>query len=273
MTILIEYWFWLAVVSLLCAAAERVFPWRRQRAFRPQIGQDLFWLVFNGHFLGLGLAKLTGALILWLNARLGTYGVPAPESLAWLHGMALPVQFVVFFVLKDFIEWCIHNLLHRVPWLWEFHKLHHSITTLDWIGSMRFHWMEVVVYKTISYLPLVVLGVDSRVILWVAVVGTVIGHLNHANLAISWGPLRYVLNSPRMHVWHHDVILRGQAGQNFGITLSIWDWLFGTAFMPRHGQPERLGFEGLDRFPRSLLGRIFYPVSRLVRRHEPPVAE
>jgi len=47
-----------------------------------------------------------------------------------------------------------HNLLHRVPWLWTFHKVHHSITTMDWIGNWRFHWMEIVVYKTLQWLPL-----------------------------------------------------------------------------------------------------------------------
>jgi sterol desaturase/sphingolipid hydroxylase (fatty acid hydroxylase superfamily) len=174
------------------------------------------------------------------------------------------VQFVIFLVLKDFVEWCIHNLLHRVPWLWEFHKLHHSILELDWIGNMRFHWMEVVVYKSLSYLPLIVLGVDERVILWVAVAGTLIGHLNHSNLAISWGPLRYLINSPRMHVWHHDIIFRGDHGKNFGIVFSVWDWLFGTAFMPSQGQPEQLGFDGMERYPSGVVGRFFYPLTRLL---------
>jgi len=108
---------------------------------------------------------------------------------------------------------------------------------------------------------LILLGVDSRVILWVAIVGTLIGHLNHSNLRISWGPLRYVINSPRMHVWHHDVIVRGGHGQNFGVVLSLWDWLFGTAYMPED-QPDRLGFEGMDRYPSGLFARLTYPLLR-----------
>lgn len=264
MGIVVQYWFWLAVVSVFCWVLERLWPWRREQpAFRSQFGQDLFWLVFNGHFLGLLLAKLTGAGLLWLNARLGPAAIPTADTQHWLEAVPLWVQFVVFLVVKDFLEWCVHNLLHRVPWLWELHKLHHSIVDLDWIGNMRFHWMEVVVYKTLTYLPLVLLGVDDRVILWVAVVGTLIGHLNHSNLAISWGPLRYLINSPRMHVWHHDVILRGEHGKNFGIVLSAWDWIFGTAYMPARGQPPRLGFEGLEVFPRGLVGRLTWPLSRL----------
>jgi sterol desaturase/sphingolipid hydroxylase (fatty acid hydroxylase superfamily) len=98
------------------------------------------------------------------------------------------LQFVVLVVFKDFLEWLVHNLLHRVEWLWQFHKLHHSIQELDWIGNMRFHWMEIVLYKSLTYLPLVVLGIDGGVILWVAITGTLIGHLNHANLN-TWGPI------------------------------------------------------------------------------------
>jgi len=158
----------------------------------------------------------------------------------------------------------IHNLLHRVPWLWEFHKLHHSIVEMDFIGNFRFHWMESVVYKSLSYLPLVLVGADGQVVLAVAVVGTLIGHLNHANLAIDWGPLRYVINSPRMHIWHHEVIAAGGHGRNFGVVLSVWDFLFGTAYLPAQPlQPARLGFEEIGRFPRGLLARIVYPLSRI----------
>lgn len=97
---------------------------------------------------------------------------------------------------------------------------------------MRFHWMEIVIYKSLTFLPMVVLGVDGKVILWVAVVGTLIGHLNHSNLKIDWGPLRYVINSPCLHVWHHDLVLHGRGGQNYGIIFSSWDWLFATLYFP-----------------------------------------
>lgn len=170
------------------------------------------------------------------------------------------LQFVVLVVFKEFLEWLVHNLLHRVGWLWQFHKLHHSIQKLDWIGNMRFHWMEIVLYKSLTYLPLVVLGIDGGVILWVAITGTLIGHLNHTNLNISSGPIRYVLNSPRMHVWHHDLILHGHRGQNFGIIFSIWDWIFGSAHMPATDeQPDQLGFHDIDQFRRTLLRRLIYP--------------
>ena len=50
----------------------------------------------------------------------------------------------------DFIQWGIHRLLHRVPFLWGFHKVHHSIIEMDWNGSMRFHWLEIVGYRSLQ---------------------------------------------------------------------------------------------------------------------------
>jgi len=265
------YFFWLLVVSALCLILERIWPWRKQqRMARRQFGQDLAWLFLNGHYAGVLVASVAAFLFAW--------ALPViDKAKAWnlIAGEPLAVQFVVFFLVKDFLEWTIHNLLHRVPWLWEFHKVHHSIEELDWIGNFRFHWMEVVVYQSLTYLPLVVLGVDGRVILAIAVVATLIGHLNHSNIDISWGPLRYVLNSPRMHVWHHDRAWPADRryGVNFAVCLSAWDWIFGTAYWPTREQspgqqPDRLGFAGDERFPRSLVGRFFYPLSRLVARHQ-----
>jgi len=254
------YFFWLLAVSLFCWILERLAPWRTgQKAFRRQIGQDFFWLVFNGHYAGIALAFVGGWIVQQLKHLLG---VPTPAWIPLFASSPLWVQFIVFLVFKDFLEYGIHNLLHRVPWLWEFHKLHHSIEELDWIGNFRFHWMESVVYQSLTYLPLViVLDPKSPVILWIAIVATLIGHLNHSNLNFTWGPLRYVINSPRMHVWHHDVILRGQHGKNFGVVFCLWDWLFGTAYLPVDKmQPAKLGFESMEKFPRALWRRLIYPL-------------
>ncbi|HEX5132538.1 MAG TPA: sterol desaturase family protein [Candidatus Krumholzibacteria bacterium] len=262
------YFFWLLVVSALCLILERIWPWRKQQKLvRRQFGQDLFWLFFNGHYAGLLVATAAAFVFSW--------AVPAishAKALNLIAGQPLVLQFVVFFVLKDFLEWAIHNLLHRVPWLWEFHKVHHTIEELDWIGNFRFHWMEIVVYQSLTYLPLIILGVDGRVILVIAVVGTLIGHLNHSNLYISWGPLRYLFNSPRMHVWHHDREWPAdhRYGVNFAICLSVWDWLFGTVYWPSpeqapEQQPRRLGFMGDEEFPATLVGRLLHPFLRAVK--------
>ena len=169
-------------------------------------------------------------------------------------------QAVAYFVLADFLQWGIHRLLHGVPWLWEFHKVHHSIHELDFIGNFHFHWMEIVVYRTLQWIPLAYLGASGEYLLPIAVITTIWGHFNHANLDIGLGPLGYVFNNPRMHVWHHDVSEEGGTAKNFGIVLSLWDHLFGTAYWPRDRSPAKIGYPGDERMPSGLLAQLVWPV-------------
>ena len=255
------YFFWLLVISISCWILERLVPWRpSQRAWRDQFGQDLFWLVFNGHYAGILLASASTCLVEHLSRAFGAGRLPVPGPIHFLIERPLWLQFFAFLIVKDFLEFLIHNLLHRVPLLWEFHKLHHSIRELDWIGNMRFHWMEIAVYHSLTYFPLFLLNVDSRVILWIAIFTTIIGHLNHSNLNLDWGVFRYLLNSPRLHVWHHDLVQHDPHGQNFGVVFSLWDYLFGTVYAPAQGYPAKLGFEGMDQFPSGLISRLIYPI-------------
>lgn len=256
-----EYAFWLIVAGGVVALLEHFWPWRKdQRFIRKELGQDFFWLIFNGvlaaYIFAYVFKVINGGLdsFYFRIAGVGLYDVRV------IAGLPLWVQCLVVLVLADFIEWCTHNLLHRVPWLWKIHRVHHSIEIMDWIGNFRFHWGEILLYKTIKYIPLTILGADWRAVLVAAVCTTVIGYLNHSNMNISWGPLRYLLNSPRMHIWHHDKKVRGRAGVNFGIAFSVWDWVFGTAYMPNDPiEPEAIGYHGLDKVSHSLIARFFFP--------------
>ena len=93
-------------------------------------------------------------------------------------------------------------------------------------------------------------------------VSTVWGDLNHANLNVSLGKLGYVLNSPHMHLWHHDHSAEGGASKNFGIIFSLWDFLFGTAHWPCDRDPARLGYPGDGEMPASLAGQLAWPLAR-----------
>lgn len=136
-----QYWFWLVAVSLVVMLLERIRPWRReQKWLRPQLGQDLFWLVFNGYVWGIVAGAVLGALP-WFDAgslrgALDSFKGQFATVAAW----PFAAQVVVYLVLADFVEWWVHNALHRLNWLWPIHRVHHSIHTMDWIGNFRFHW-------------------------------------------------------------------------------------------------------------------------------------
>lgn len=257
----VDYLYWLLGISLAFALLERVRPARPgQPVWRPQALNDLFYLLLHGYLWALLFGSAIGGVAAATRSVLGSAGL-LPE-LGLLTGASFAVQFAVYLVVSDFLQWCVHRLLHAVPWLWAFHKVHHSIHDMDWAGNFRFHWMEVVVYRSLLYLPLLALGGGGAPLFAVAVFSTVWGHFNHSNLAVSLGPLGRVFNSPRMHLWHHDASAEGGTSKNFGIVLSLWDFLFGTAYWPRERSPERIGYTGDEEMPRGLLGQLSFPLVR-----------
>ncbi len=268
MPLYLTFYFWLLLISAVMFTLERLFPWRKnQEILRDGFVQDLFWMVFNTQYVSWMLAIVTVGLVSWFNSAFVHFGFPTPESLGLIAQSPAWVQFAVFFLIKDFLEWGVHRALHTVPWLWRLHQLHHSSEQLDWAAAFRSHWGEIIIYNTIIYLPLVVLGVADHVIFSILVASVVVQELSHANLKWDWGALRYIINSPRFHAWHHDVELHGKGGQNFGVNLVIWDWLFGTAYWPKLEEaPVRYGLDAADNYPKGIWRRLWNPFMRRAAR-------
>ena len=262
-----SYLHWLVAISLAFVLLERLVPWRKGQALlRPGWARDLGFLALNGHVFSLLTAGVNGWLAAQATRLLQAAGLRLDASP--VAGWPLAAQVAALLIVSDFLQWCVHNLLHRVPALWTFHKVHHAITTMDFVGNFRFHWMEILVYKSALWLPLALLGASGDAAFLVAVVTTIWGDLNHANLNVGLGPLGYVLNNPRMHLWHHDASDEGGVAKNFGIVLSLWDFLFRTAYWPRDRSPQTLGYPGIEEMPGSLLAELAWPLTSRRRRGE-----
>lgn len=253
-----SYYFWFVLISLLCLLLERIWPWRQQPLLRNQWSQDIIWSIFNIFLFSLIFKEFLIKTDSNFNDLMNTFHLNSMKEMFKFHDNHLLIQIIIGLLIKDFIEWLIHNLLHRVPYLWRIHQLHHSIKIMDWIGNTRFHFLEIIVYKFLKYLPLIFLQFSFEALLIIDIFSTLIGHLNHSNLKITWGPLKYIFNSPAMHIWHHDKTNHYPKGQNFGIVFSIWDWIFQTAYMPS-GQPNELGFAKEDKYPSDMLRRLLWP--------------
>lgn len=253
-----QYWHWLLIASLTFAVLERVRPARRAQGFlRTELAVDLFYLALHGNLWWL----LFGGAIQW-SAKSTSGALGLPEGAALLGQVPWGLQLALFLIVADFLQWCVHNLLHRVPFLWQFHKVHHSAHAMDWAVNFRFHWVETIVYRTLLFVPLACLGGEPSALFAAAVFGTFWGHFNHSNLDVSLGPLGYIFNSPCMHMWHHDASTEGGVAKNYGIILSVWDFAFGTAYWPRERAPQRLGYAGDDDMPSGLLGQLAFPLAR-----------
>ncbi|MFT5286877.1 MAG: sterol desaturase/sphingolipid hydroxylase (fatty acid hydroxylase superfamily) [Planctomycetota bacterium] len=258
---MLTYWIWLVGISLGFALLERLRPARsNQAALRPQLLNDLFYLGFNGHWWALITGGVIGSIAIQTRELLVSVSL-APET-ALLTDAPFAIQFIAYFIVVDFLQWWIHRLLHTVPLLWQFHKVHHSIHSMDWAGNFRFHFVELIVYRSLLFVPLFWLGGANEPLFVVAVFGTAWGHFNHSNLNIGIGPLAYIFNSPRMHLWHHDSSSEGGVAKNFGIVLSCWDYIFRTAFWPKDRAPERIGFPGDEEIPVDIPRQMLFPTMR-----------
>ena len=248
------YAVWLFGLGLFFLLLERAKPSRpNQRILRNGFWQDLGFLIFNSEYLGL----LIGLVAIHLTRVFD-------PLVSWqvLAGQPLWVQLPILILVLDLMQWVVHNLMHRVPWLWEFHKLHHSAEEMDWLSNWRFHGVESVVYRSLLYVPAAFLGCSGEAMFWFGVLNTCVGHFAHANSDVSIGFLRFVFNHPQMHRWHHAHPDSGPPDRNFGILLSVWDWLFDTAYLPEGRTPHRYGFAGMERYPLNAAGRLIAPFYR-----------
>ncbi|MGB5666142.1 MAG: sterol desaturase family protein [Maribacter sp.] len=253
-----NYFWGLTVISLIVWGLEIAFPWRKnQSIIRRDFWLDGFYMYFNFFLFAIavsGFYKLLGVLF-------NDMGISS-NSLTILDLSALPMwgQLLIFFIILDFVQWFTHVLLHKYSWLWKFHKVHHSVKEMGFAAHLRYHWMENIIYKPLKTLGVMVLGgFEPEQAYIVHFVAITIGHLNHANIKITWGPLKYIFNNPVMHLYHHVYDLpKGTYGVNFGISLSLWDYIFKTNYIPEDSGTIELGFPGDDKFPKDFIHQNIY---------------
>lgn len=309
-----NYFVWLILISVFFFLLEILKPWRKEQSkFRKDFWLDFFYMFFNFFLFSLiiynaasdvvveffnnGIQSLTGVDLKNVN--------PLYQCPYWLILLA-------GFVVRDFVQWWTHRLLHFNPRLWEFHKVHHSVKEMGFAAHLRYHWMETIVYRTMEYIPLALLGIGLYDFFIIHIFTLAVGHYNHSNFSIDkhitgaiigsilgltfafgwfeftylssemiWsqlltilgmtafgyfvlGPImKYVFNSPEMHIWHHAYNLpdERQYGVNFGLTLAIWDYIFKTAYIPKNGRDIQLGFPGDQGFPEDFFGQAVHGLS------------
>jgi sterol desaturase/sphingolipid hydroxylase (fatty acid hydroxylase superfamily) len=256
----------LILISLIVWGLEIFFPWRKnQPIIRKDFWLDTFYMFFNFFLLNLiVLIALSNTAALFFNDGLAIVNLSiANFQLFDIDTFPYWARLLVFFVIIDFVQWFTHTLLHKYQFLWNFHKVHHSVKQMGFAAHLRYHWMEPVFYNSMKYIPLAIMGgFSAQDVAIVHFFNIAIGHLNHANINWDYGYLKYILNNPKMHIWHHAKELpKGRKnGVNFGITLSIWDYIFKTNYIPYSGRDIELGFEGDEEFPKDFIKQELYPL-------------
>lgn len=253
-----NYFWGLITISLFVWVLEIIFPWRKEQSvFRKDFWLDGFYMFFNFFIFSIAISGFYRLI----QVGFSDIGITS-KSIAFIDPSSWPMwlQLLVFFVILDFVQWFTHTLLHKYSFLWKFHKVHHSVKEMGFAAHLRYHWMENIFYKPLkTFAVMILFGFEPEQAYIVHFIAITIGHFNHANIKITWGPLKYIINNPVMHLHHHAYDLpEGRYGVNFGISLSLWDYIFKTNYIPEDSGTIDLGFPGVDKFPKSFIDQNTY---------------
>jgi sterol desaturase/sphingolipid hydroxylase (fatty acid hydroxylase superfamily) len=239
----------IALLFVVFVPLEKLFALRRQRVFRTGLVTDLTHLLVNNVLV----AAATIVLV-----------VAAAIPFFWIRRFHLvghlPVELAVALaVVLVFVgSYWGHRLSHQVPFLWRFHSVHHSIEQMDWAASGRLHPLDAAFTQSLAIFPLFLLGYEGRVFAGVTVFVVLLALFQHANVRLRFPGLRWVINTPEWHHWHHSVDAEAR-DKNFG--LPIVDKIFGTAYLPRDKRPTGFGTDAPVPAD-SYLRHLTYPFTR-----------
>jgi sterol desaturase/sphingolipid hydroxylase (fatty acid hydroxylase superfamily) len=243
---------WFTFVAIAASACVLIFlEWRYpyakgQRLFRKGFYVDFVWYaILQSYILSLVIYAIIGLVQPHVD----------PEDVGVFRSLPLLAQLGIAILVHDFYIYWFHRLQHAVPFLWRIHEAHHSSHDVDWLSGSRSHPTEILINQTVEFLPLVIFA-SPEVVLLKGFVDAVWGMYIHANINVSSGWLQYVVNGPEMHRWHHADD-EHVTNKNFSTKLAIWDWMFGTAYLPRHRKPERYGIGG-EEYPESYFQQTVY---------------
>lgn len=259
------------VVNLLAAGfmyapLERAFPHRRtQRLFRPEWREDLFYYLVSSMFVQV-LSFLALAPQEFVNAHTSNWDAfrAGVASLPWI------VQFLIVLVVSDLAQYWFHRLFHKIPFLWGFHAVHHSAKSMDWLAGSRMHFVEIILLRSVTSLPLFTLGFAPSVMQAYIAFVYVWSGLLHSNVGGDFDRLGHWVATPRFHHWHHG-LEREAFDVNFAIHFPFLDKLFGTFHLPKGRWPQNYGIP--EDVPKSYLRQMLYPWTRTGKKIDEQAAE
>ena len=208
--------------------------------------------------LGILNAVVVGAGLAWL-WRL-TAECAEREHFGLLHwtGWAGPGRLLGAVLLLDAWMYAWHRLNHQIPWLWRFHRTHHSDANMDVTTASRFHGGEILLAALLR-LPVIFLGgLRLEELLVYEIAMQLVVQLQHANIALPRGCetwLRWLIVTPNMHKVHHSRI-PVETDSNYSSLFSIWDRLLGSYRLRPDLENIQFGLAGFDGLERQSLSGL-----------------
>lgn len=185
----------------------------------------------------------------------------------WVHlpvtGYWYVVSLLVTIVIVDFYNYAYHRVMHAVPFLWALHSFHHSANALTLVTGGRHVWIERVLNN--GFLPIlaILFQIPPSMAMIVGIVSFLPDSCAHLNVRIPLGRFVTWMNNPQWHRIHHSVQPE-HFDKNFAGILTIWDFAFGTAYVPRPDEYPDTGLVPAERV--DVIDSIIWPFRHLRHR-------
>ncbi|MFT5140442.1 MAG: sterol desaturase/sphingolipid hydroxylase (fatty acid hydroxylase superfamily) [Rhodothermales bacterium] len=225
----------LVIIATLFINLELFFRLKKdQRILRRGWQVDLSHYVANHIFNG-GLVFL-----MFLPSRMLEMKFSPQSVQDFFSGQQLLIQVLLIMIFTDFVQYWVHRAFHRIPILWRFHQVHHSVEKMDWLAGSRLHFGDILITRSLSLIPMVVLGFSTEAINLYLPILALQSVFIHCNLEFEFPWLQKVVTTPKYHHWHHTSDPE-HVDQNFAISLPFLDLVFGTYYSPKGKWPETYG--------------------------------
>jgi sterol desaturase/sphingolipid hydroxylase (fatty acid hydroxylase superfamily) len=228
---------------------ERLFKRHQQDILRSEYRTDLLHL-----FLTPVLAIIIGIIPLII-VLVALSPIPTLENVVASQPRWL--QFFEVLVIGDLAGYWLHRAQHEVGFLWRFHKIHHSVRTMDWLAGARSHPGGIISTVAIAIVPAYLVGFDTAVLGAFGAIQGLWAVLYHANVRWRMRPLDGVVATPEFHHWHHS---REAAAinRNYAGLFPAWDIMFGSYYMPKDLRPTEYGVN--EDVPSGWWAQMKYPL-------------
>ena len=225
---------------------ERLMPRHAQRILRRGLHVDLLHAVLTGLLAFLPVMFVFPFL----------ESIRSQSLAASIAELPLISQIALAFLAQEFLIYWGHRFSHEIPILWRFHSVHHSSEKLDWLAGERRHPIDGAIMAFFVGVPLLFLGFDLIDLLWLGVFNSLWDMTIHANLRWRLHFMKGLWVTTEYHHWHHvaDQEIRNR---NYAGALPVFDWLFGTYYLPKDKLPDGYGID--TPMPNSYLGQLTQP--------------
>jgi sterol desaturase/sphingolipid hydroxylase (fatty acid hydroxylase superfamily) len=239
----------LTLTILLEIAARK--NWRVRYGSRNFRVDMLYFVFYYGGFYHLFLWTWMYKLLI------GLVSAYAPWlQMNLLVGLPTLVQILVVVLIADFVGYWNHRWKHSNIYLWNFHSIHHSQTSLTIVSNYRFHVVDETLLRLWVFIPFQITGTSVTLWLWLDLIIAWILLMQHSEWNWTYGRLGHVFVSPAFHRKHHSTDERLQ-NSNYAMLFTFWDDLFGTADR-KSPVPTKTGIEG-NPVPEGWFAQLLYP--------------